>query len=102
MLNAKPETQKKKVTVAVKLRPATFYTLEGWLLLGGANLPEPSTLASFLENLADTWARDVINQNPAEAGQLHPCQPEHPCGIGRFLDTCPSPPPGRTAQAQGW
>ena len=49
MLNAKPETQKKKVTVAVKLRPATFYTLEGWLLLGGANLPEPSTLASFLE-----------------------------------------------------
>lgn len=70
MLNAKPETQKKKVTVAVKLRPATFYTLEGWLLLGGANLPEPSTLASFLENFADTWARDVINQNPAEAGQL--------------------------------
>lgn len=32
----------------------------------------------------------------------YPCQPKHPCGIGRFLDTCPSPAPGRTAQAQGW
>ena len=65
------KASRKKVTVAIKLRLATFYTLEGWLLLGGPNLPEPSTLASFLENLADTLARGVIDPNSIEAELLH-------------------------------